>query len=88
MSKPLSVSDALMETLISPNEHNTNLEAANVVDGLFAIARALNDVAKSLRELGVNDAATPMGAVEMLAKEVKDGADRLSYAILQTHDET
>lgn len=86
MSKQLA--DALAETLISPNEHDSNLEAANVVDGLFAIARALNDVAKALRELGVNDAATPMGAIEMLAKEVKDGFDGLSCAIAQTHDET
>jgi hypothetical protein len=34
------VATALRATLISPNEFDTNGEAANVVDGLFAIARA------------------------------------------------
>jgi hypothetical protein len=32
--------EAIRATLISPNESDRNLEAANVVDGLFAIARA------------------------------------------------
>jgi hypothetical protein len=42
------VADALRKTLISPNEYDSKGEAANVVDGLFAIARALNHVAKAL----------------------------------------
>jgi hypothetical protein len=32
---------ALRETLISPNESDRNWEPANVVDGLFAIMRAI-----------------------------------------------
>jgi hypothetical protein len=36
---------ALRDTLISPNELDSNLEAANVVDGLFAIARSLGRLA-------------------------------------------
>jgi hypothetical protein len=39
---------ALRETLISPNECDSNLEPANVVDGLFALARALMAVAKAI----------------------------------------
>jgi hypothetical protein len=34
----------------SPNEMDQNGETANVVDGLFAIARALDNVARSIRE--------------------------------------
>jgi hypothetical protein len=45
-----SVATALTATLISPNECDSNFEAANVVDGLFAIARALHDVAGAIRE--------------------------------------
>ena len=41
---------ALRQTLISPNECDSNSEDANVVDGLFAIARALRDVAAAVRE--------------------------------------
>ena len=34
----------------SPNEVDVNLEPANVVDGLFAIARAINNLAKAIKE--------------------------------------
>ena len=44
-AKPLSGGDklatALWELLRSPNEADSNGEAANVVDGLFAVARAI-----------------------------------------------
>jgi len=40
---------AIAQNLISPNEADSNLEAANVVDGLFAIARGLHSVADALR---------------------------------------
>jgi hypothetical protein len=35
------VYDGLRETLISPNEADRNLEPANVVDGLYALMRAV-----------------------------------------------
>jgi hypothetical protein len=40
-SREATVYDGLRETLISPNEADTNLEPANVVDGLYAIMRAI-----------------------------------------------
>ena len=46
-----AIQDALESCLISPNESNSNLEKANVVDGLFAIARAIDNVASALREI-------------------------------------
>ncbi len=49
------VSEALLAVGISPNEADSNLEAANIVDGLYAIARAVNRHAE---------------ATEMLAKAV------------------
>jgi hypothetical protein len=45
------VAEAILYTLHSPNEVDRNLEPANVVDGLFAIARALNKVAAALEAL-------------------------------------
>ena len=50
MSK--DVAAALRHALVSPNECDSNLEAANVVDGLFAIARALHRIAEAM-EVGV-----------------------------------
>lgn len=41
---------ALYETLISPNESDSNFEPANVVDGLFAIARAINRLAAAFKD--------------------------------------
>jgi hypothetical protein len=43
----LDAADALRDALISPNECDSNLEPANVVDGLFAIA-ALVAVAEAI----------------------------------------
>jgi len=40
-----SIGDKIKECLISPNESDSNLEPANVVDGLFAIARAIAKLA-------------------------------------------
>ena len=57
MSEPIA--SAIRACLISPNEHDANLEPANIVDGLFAIARAISRLAvaverrtKAHRELG------------------------------------
>lgn len=51
--------DALVESalhvargLVSPNEMDRNGESANLVDGLFAIARAISDLAEAVREVG------------------------------------
>ena len=75
------VAEAIADAFISPNELDRNMEPANVVDGLFAIARGLNKVAIALDRLGTNDAATPMGAIELLAKEVRDGLSSVAGAI-------
>ena len=48
MTEKTNVAEALRETLISPNECDSNLEPANVVDGLFAIARGLVAVAEAI----------------------------------------
>ena len=54
MSKPRSDTyEALIETLISANEPDSNLEAANVVDGLFAIARAIRYLADTMDDIAV-----------------------------------
>ncbi len=74
------VAEAILETLVSPNESDSNFESANVVDGLFAIAHALNKVAQALERLGTNDAATPMGAIEMLSLEIKNGFEKLAMS--------
>lgn len=47
-----SVADTLWNTLRSPNEVDSNLEAANVVDGLFAVARAISRLADVVEEKG------------------------------------
>lgn len=77
--KPASdlVAKALHNTLISPNENDRNGEEANVVDGLFAIARALNGVASELRALGNGDAASSMGALESFGMHIGEKLDRL-----------
>jgi len=48
----MNTADAIQRTLESVNEYDRNMEPANVVDGLFAVARGLQAIAKALRELG------------------------------------
>ena len=52
---------------------------------LWAIASALFDNASAIRyaarHLGLNDAATPMGAMEALGKSVTDAADRIAMSL-------
>lgn len=70
-AKPIdsSVASALVATLISPNESDSNLEAANVVDGLYMIARALHDVANAIRES--DRPATPTKADDRGERELR-----------------
>ena len=48
MTCSTDLADAIREVFISPNEADRNFEPANVVDGLFAIARALNRLAAAI----------------------------------------
>jgi hypothetical protein len=73
--------DAIRTTLISPNEQDSRLAPANVVDGLFAIARSMDRVAIAIERLGVGNANTDMGAIELLSKEVKDGLQQIWMAM-------
>ncbi|WP_148219197.1 hypothetical protein [Azospirillum sp. B510] len=56
-------------------------------DGAFAVAYAITrladaqlETAQALRKLGLNDATTRMGAVELLAREASRIADALGSA--------
>jgi len=79
MSKELA--KALTEALFSPNEMDRNLECANVVDAMFAIARALDRIADQLKWLGNGDATTSMGAIEALGMHLGKSFDGIADAI-------
>lgn len=72
------VADALLETLISPNVCDSNLEAANVVDALDGIGRAIRH---GLKWLGTGDAATPMGAIEAHGSMVIEAAEKVEAGL-------
>jgi hypothetical protein len=55
--------------------------AATTVDGLFAVASALDGVAKAIQRLGNADAATPMGGLEALGAAVKAAGEEIASAI-------
>jgi len=50
-------------------------------EGLLAIAEAINNLARAIDRLGTNQAVTPMGAIEVLSMEIKDGFSLLASAI-------
>ena len=49
------ISKALFACLFSPNEMDSNFENANIVDALFAIARALDRCAKAIENMKTVD---------------------------------
>lgn len=75
------LAEALRATLISPNEQDRNLEAANVVDGLFAIARAVDRLATQVKYLGNGDATDNRGAIEAFGMHIGEKMDALAEAI-------
>ena len=78
----MSVETALQECLISPNVSDRNGEAANMVDVLDVGASALHRLATALERLGLNNATTDMGGIELLAKEVRDGSALIAGALV------
>jgi hypothetical protein len=40
-----------------------------------------NQIAQALRELGLNDAATPMGAIELLYREIREGNKNIEMGL-------
>jgi hypothetical protein len=74
--------------LTSSCETNRDLESANIVDGLFAIARAGDRIADALHALGNADAVTPMGAIEGFGAHIGEKLDALIATInLKREDE-
>lgn len=56
-------------------------EQAAEHDGQYAIAVALLAVARAVDHLGNADAATSMGGLEALGKVLKEGCERMAYAV-------
>ncbi len=48
MTEAEKIAEALKDVFITPNELDSNLESANVVDGLYRIAAALHHVARAI----------------------------------------
>ena len=53
---------------------------------LMAIAKSLQGVARAIDRLGTADAATPMGAIEVLSKEMNEGFSILADAVIHAAD--
>lgn len=71
-----STADAIDECFGSSSTENVN-----VVDALLEIASAINALARTIDRLGTNGASTPMGAIELLALEVKNAGESLANSI-------
>lgn len=73
-----ATSDAIRDTLSSPNCCDSNFEAANVVDGLYRVAGSITFAAK---HLGKADASDPRGAIEYLGQSIEEGCSKVASAI-------
>lgn len=68
------VATALHATLISPNESDSNSEPANVVDGLFAIARAVDRLAYAIEGPGAPGHSPLTSAIRDIAESIERAA--------------
>ena len=50
------------------------------------LSMKLGDIATALDKLGLADALTNMGALELLSKEIKEGSQRIADALLAIAD--
>ena len=66
-----TVEEALTHATISVKADDGGLGERNLTDGLYTIARGLGDVAYAIERLGLNDAHTNLGAIELLAREIR-----------------
>ena len=81
-----TVAHALRSTLISPNESDINYEAANVVDGLFAVSRSVRGVALAIFPDALPAADPTGGHVASLSEAVMgitNGLVRVADALQQ-----
>ena len=78
MSKELAA--AIRNALVSskPSDRYSAGSPANLVDVLDAMVTAIR---YSAEHLGTGNAATQMGAIELLAKEVKEGTERVASGL-------
>ena len=58
---------AIRDSCISPNETDSNLEPANVVDGLFSIARAIDRLAAAIDNGSTRHAPVDGGEPESMS---------------------
>jgi hypothetical protein len=58
----------------------------NITDAAFAIADAIYDLAAAVRRLGNADSSSPMGAIENLSLEIKNGFDELGSSLADPLD--
>jgi hypothetical protein len=69
--------DGKMKDLQKYFESEHGDECVNIVDGLFAIAEGLNQISKAIHKLGLANADTPMGAIELLSSEISKVASSM-----------
>lgn len=72
----------LHDLLVATAEHSGGIKAgANITDALFAIADAIETLARRVNDLGNGDAATPMGAIEAFGAHIGEKMDAMTAAI-------
>jgi len=70
--------ESLNDVLLSEAHGNPDGSPMNLTDG---VVHGLVRIAASLKMLGLADAATPLGAIEALSKEVHDGSRRIAEGL-------
>lgn len=72
--------DGSLESLLFTSKRNGQ-EGANLVDGMFAIADGLNNIAQAIHRLGNADASTPYGGLEALGMQIEKAATIVAGAM-------
>lgn len=75
-----AIVEAMHHTLVSPNVEDSNGEAANIVDAMDKVSRAIRWTAQLLCK-GSENQDVPIGALEALGDSIETGAGDIAQAI-------
>ena len=56
-------------------------EIERIIEAIEELSKSIKALSSSVDKLGFNNASTPMGAIEMLSIEVKEGLEGVSESI-------
>ncbi len=86
MTAQAQIAQAINYALVSPNEADSNMEPANVTDGLFALMRAVRFLGATLGTVQHDEQYGTITSVESVAQAISNSGERIAEALNNVAD--